>query len=91
MLLGISFSLFAVDLFKYPYGLLVTLSDTVKRDILVLELDYLYIAKALTAAESVLLDVLCVHTDLQIHKVLTAVKRPVADTLYSSRYNDGLQ
>ena len=69
----------------------MTFLYAVKRYILVLKLCYLDIAKALAAAESVLLDVLCVHTYLQIHKILAAIESPVADALYGSRYDYGLQ
>ena len=81
MLAGVAFSLFAVDLFKYPYGLLVALLDTVKGDILVLEFEDIDIAESFAAAECVLLFVLGVHAYGQVGEVLTAVERPVADAL----------
>ena len=91
MLLGIAFSLFAVDLFKYPYGLLMTFLYVFKRDILVLELHYLDIAETLAAAESGLLDILGVHAYFQVHEILTAVESPVSDTFDSRRNSYGLQ
>ena len=91
MLAGIALRSFTVYLLKYPYGLLMTLSDKVKGNILIVKFAYIDIAKALTAAECVLFDVLCIHTYFQIHKVLTAVKRPVADSFDISRYSNGFE
>ena len=91
MLLGIALSFFAVDLFKYLYGLLVTFFNVFKWDILVLELHYLDIAEALAATEGVFLDIPGVHAYLEVHKILTAVESPVANALDSRRDSYGLQ
>ena len=91
VLAGITLCFFTVYLLEYPYCLLMTLSYLIDRDSFVFKLDYIDIVKALAAAECVFLDILGIHAYFKIHKVLTAVKRPIADTLYGSRYNDGLQ
>ena len=48
---GIALRFLAVYLLKYPYGLFMTLSDTVKRYILIVKFDNIDIAKAFAAAE----------------------------------------
>ena len=82
MLTSITLGFFTVYLFKYPYGLLMALSYLIKRYILIRKLAYVYVVKTLAAAESVLLDILCVHTDLEIHKILAAIKCPASYRLY---------
>ena len=59
MLAGIAFSLFAVYLLEHLYSLLVTFFYLAKLDVLAFKFNYRDVVNILTAAECVLLDVLC--------------------------------
>ena len=77
--LSVALCFFAVDLTENADGLTVTLLDLVHFDIRVLKFGDIDSVEALTAGESVLLDVFGLPAYAERAEVLTAVECPVSD------------
>ena len=79
---GELFSFLSVDLFQHSDGLFVSLLYLVSSDVFIVKFSDMYVVKALTSAEGVLLDVLGLVAYTELHEVLAAVERPTANSLY---------
>ena len=83
--LGETLGSLSVDLFEDADYLSVTTLDIACAEscVVVLKFDNDDIIEVCTAVESILLNVLDIHTYAEVGEILTAVKCPVSDSFYS--------
>lgn len=83
MFTGELFSLLAVDLFQYLYGLFMAFLYITGSYIIVIELSDVYIMEVFAACKGILSDILCLEAYPELGQVLAAIECPAAYSLDS--------